>query len=136
MSCLRPFLCAALVLGVPLGVQAQSDSQTEVPLGLWETEISPVGIRFHVRTKRCGRALCGRVERVKNRRGYDAPSNAVSSMVLLNLRPQPDGSFFGEVRGKSGETYPTSRVTLRGNALAVEACNADGCAKEVWKRLR
>ncbi|MBD3663799.1 hypothetical protein [Sulfitobacter aestuariivivens] len=115
---------------------AQSDDQTEIPLGLWETKPDRSGIVFHIRTKRCGRALCGRVERVKDRRGFDTPSNAVSSEVLLGLRPRPDGSFVGEVRGTEGQRYPEAWVTLQGNLLVVRACEAADCAKATWKRLR
>ena len=138
MAGIRHFASLAAVCALSFGTaaHAQSDSQTERPLGLWETELDSSGIRFHVRTRGCGRALCGRVERVKNRRGYDAPSNAVGQKVIWSMRPQPDGSFFGEVRDTRGRPYTNSRVQPVGNTLRFELCNTDGCRDEVWTRLR
>lgn len=115
---------------------AQSEGQAEVPRGLWQGAADLQGISFHVRTRRCGRALCGRVERVKNRRGFDAPSNAVGQKVLWELRPQPDGSFLGEFRDGTGNAWLDTRVELRGNALRLRICNGNKCRDESWKRLR
>lgn len=127
-------LCTAALFAS--GAAAQSDSQTERPLGLWQTAADAQGIVFHVRTRGCGRALCGRVERVKNRRGYDAPSNAVGQKVIWDMRPQPDGSFFGELRGTNGQSYPQSRLEIAGNALRVRLCDGQDCQEQLWKRLR
>lgn len=116
--------------------QAQSGGQGEVPLGLWQGTPDALGISFHVRTRRCGRALCGRVERVKNRKGFDAPSNAVGQKVLWDLRPQPDGSFLGEYRDASGTPWPDTRVSLNDNALRLRICSNVQCHEESWERLR
>lgn len=126
----------ALCLGLGSQAAAQREGTVEVPRGLWETEADASGVIFHVRTRRCGRSLCGRVERAKNRRGYDTPSNAVGDKVLWELRPQPDGSFFGEYRGPQARQYLKSRVEVVGRELRLDACNDDGCRKSVWMRLR
>jgi uncharacterized protein (DUF2147 family) len=115
---------------------AQSDNRAEVPRGLWQAEADAQGISFHVRTRRCGRAMCGKVERVKNRRGFDAPSNAVGQKVLWDLKPQADGSFKGEYRDSTGTPWPDTRVDLRGNALRLKICAGTQCHEENWKRLR
>lgn len=115
---------------------AQSEGKAEVPRGLWQGMADVQGISFHVRTRRCGRALCGRVERVKNRRGFDAPSNAVGQKVLWELKPQADGSFLGEYRDGAGNAWMDTRVNLRGNALSLRICNGSDCRDENWKRLR
>jgi uncharacterized protein (DUF2147 family) len=115
---------------------AESEGSAEVPRGLWHATADAQGISFHVRTRRCSRALCGRVERVKNRRGFDAPSNAVGQKVLWELRPQADGSFLGEYRDNSGKAWPETRVEVQGNALRLRICGAEGCRDETWKRLR
>lgn len=124
------FACAATL------ASAQSEGQIEVPRGLWQGAADAQGISFHVRTRRCGRAMCGRVERVKNRRGYDAPSNAVGQKVLWDLKAQPDGSFLGEYRDGAGKSWPSTRVMMRGNALRLEICDETQCLQEDWARLR
>lgn len=128
-------LAVALLLYAPPSF-AQEAAEIEVPRGLWETEVDDRGVVFHVRTRRCGRNLCGRVERAKNRKGFDTPSNAVGNKVLWELRPQPDGSFFGEYRGPQARRYLQSRITEVGRELRLEACNEEGCRDQVWRRLR
>tara|TARA_R110002094_G_scaffold91503_1_gene93700 strand:+ start:3853 stop:4188 length:336 start_codon:yes stop_codon:yes gene_type:complete len=40
-----------------------SMARADVPLGLWQSSPDASGLVVHVRTKPCGRALCGRIER-------------------------------------------------------------------------
>jgi uncharacterized protein (DUF2147 family) len=138
MPYLERFLWAGLVLCFCTAAAAQSEGRAEVPRGLWQGTADAQGISFHVRTRRCGRAMCGKVERVKNSRGFDAPSNAVGQKVLWELRPQADGSFFGEYRDGSGNVWPDTRVQMRGNALRLRICNGAQCKEKEtsWKRLR
>ena len=136
MSLQKGIAVALAVVGLSGAVLAQSDSQTEVPRGLWETPLSEAGIRFHVRTKRCGSALCGRVERVKDRRGYDTPSTMVGQKVLWDLKPQPDGSFLGKMVDSQGNWLSETRIEARSGKLHLRACGDDGCQDLVWKRLR
>ncbi len=136
MTILLRLLGLLMVLSVALPATAQGEAVVEVPRGLWETEADTFGIVFHVRTKRCGRALCGRVERVKDRRGYDTPSNAVGAKVLWEMRPQPDGSFFGEYRGPQANRYLKSRAEIAGKKLRLKACNDEGCDTRIWTLIR
>lgn len=115
---------------------AEGEGQAEVPRGLWETQPDSLGVILHVRTRRCGRALCGRVERAKNRQGYDTPSNAVGDKVLWELRPQPDGSFLGEYRGPMARQYLDTRVQVFGREMRLQACNAQDCRALTWTRIR
>ncbi|MFK7835311.1 MAG: hypothetical protein AB8B60_03740 [Sulfitobacter sp.] len=115
---------------------AQEGGQAEVPRGLWETEPDMLGVVLHVRTRRCGRALCGRVERAKNRRGYDTPSNAVGDKVLWEMRPQADGSFYGEYRGPTAIRFTKSRAEVRGREMRIEACTDEICDDLIWTLIR
>jgi len=56
-------------------------ANAEVPPGLWKSALDASGMVVHTRTKSCGAALCGRVERVKDRRGYDTPSRSVGQVM-------------------------------------------------------
>lgn len=129
-------MAALVAVWLAPAAYAQSEGHAEVPRGLWQAQANVQGVSFHVRTRRCGRALCGRVERVKNRRGFDAPSNAVGQMVLWELSPQADGSFMGEYRDGAGNAWMNTRVEVRGNALQLRICEGSDCRGESWKRLR
>jgi uncharacterized protein (DUF2147 family) len=115
---------------------AAAEEAAEVPLGLWQTEPDQIGVVLLVRTRSCGRALCARVERAKNRRGYDAPSDAVGQQVLWSMKPQPDGAFFGEYRDTAANRYPESRVEVSGKKLRLLLCNDQGCGQSLWTRVK
>jgi len=126
-----------VALGVMLGTAAQAQSaQIEVPLGLWKSEPDRLGVVLNVRTKLCGRAMCGRVERVKDRRGYDTPSTMVGQKVLWDMKPQPDGSFLGKMIDSRGDWHPETRIEGQAGKLHVRACGDAGCRDMIWKRLR
>jgi hypothetical protein len=125
--------CVVLVfLGLAAGVAAQEGGQTEVPRGLWQTEPDSLGVFRLVRTRRCGSALCARVERAKNRAGYDAPSNAVGQKAFWAMRPQPDGSFYGEYRDARARRFLQSRVEVFGRKLRLRACDQTTCSETIW----
>ncbi len=134
LGLVRALICGYAVC-VGLTAQAQEGPQ-EVPLGVWQTERDAAGVVLHVRTRNCGSALCGRVERAKNRGGYDAPSNAVGERVFWRLKSQADGSFLGKFQAGDGTEYKQTRVVMDGKALRLEACNDDLCKTLLWKRIR
>ncbi|KIN60486.1 Imidazoleglycerol-phosphate dehydratase [Sulfitobacter noctilucae] len=129
-------MIALALVGFATGAAAQEGGRIDPPRGLWETEPDGIGVVFHVRTRGCGSALCARVERVKNRAGLDAPSDAVGERLLSRLRPQPDGSFLGEYRDGYGAVFPQSRATVVGREMRLRACEGGQCKDVLWRRIR
>lgn len=125
----------SIILALVAGQGISQGQDIEPPRGLWQTTPDARGHVYHVRTRPCGRGLCGRIERVKNRRGIDTPSNAVSHQILRNLRPQTDGSFLGAF-AVPGLGDVETKVMVDGNALQLESCQQDACETVRWKRLR
>lgn len=115
---------------------AEATGRGEVPLGLWQTEPDTLGVVLWVRTRACGQALCARVERAKNRRGIDAPSNAVGQQVFWSMRPRPDGAFVGEYRDRAANRFLNARVVVTGNRLRLESCDNSGCRDVEWIRVK
>lgn len=137
MSYRIPLLAVILATRLVPGVLcAQEGSGAEIPRGLWATEPDQLGVVLWVRTRSCGRNLCGRVERAKNRGGYDAPSNVVGQLSLVKLRPQADGSFYGEYVDRNAEQFKRSRVEVIGRTLRLEACTKEACTDKVWMRVK
>lgn len=136
MKCLQRLIataCAGVwIAAAPVAAQGF----VEVPLGLWQTPPNQIGVSLWVRTRACGRSLCARVERAKNRRGFDAPSNAVGQQLMWTMRPLPDGAFYGEYRDTAANRYLESRVTVVGKELRLEACDDSGCKDIVWVRVK
>lgn len=130
------FVSVAVLCGALASPALAQDAHVEVPLGLWKSQPDRRGIVLNVRTRPCGRAMCGRVERVKDRRGYDTPSTMVGQKVLWDLKPQPDGSFLGKMVDNQGNWLSETRIEARSGKLHLRACGEGGCQDLVWKRLR
>lgn len=129
-------LGAALAFGLFAAHAVAAGERGEVPRGLWQTEPDMFGLVLHVRTRPCGRALCARVERVKDRRGIDAPSNLVSQQVFWSMRQLPDGAFFGEYLDREAVSFPQSRVEFSGRMLRLRACINNTCSESHWTRVK
>ncbi|MGJ8617379.1 MAG: DUF2147 domain-containing protein [Sulfitobacter sp.] len=119
-----------------LSVGAASLARADVPLGLWKSSPDATGLVVHVRTKPCGRALCGRIERAKDRRGYDTPSTAVGRKMLWDMTAQPDGSYAGKIWEPVKNRMLTARMQVEGNTMRLHNCDDAACQDVVWTRLR
>lgn len=127
--CKISILSAFLVSGAAV-------AQADVPLGLWKSAPDRSGLVVHVRTKPCGDALCGRVERTKDRRGYDTPSSFVGRKIVWDMVPQGDGSYSGRLWEPARNRMLDTRMQVQGNRMKLHACDGDSCRDEVWTRLR
>ena len=97
------------------------------PVGLWQSTPDQSGRVVHVRTKPCGAAICGRVERAKNRRGYDTPSRVIGRKMLLDMHQQTDGSYLGRIWEPERNRMLIARMKVRGNAMHLENCDGETC---------
>jgi uncharacterized protein (DUF2147 family) len=115
---------------------AASMARSDVPLGLWESTPDASGLVVHVRTKACGRALCGRIERAKDARGYDTPSNSVGRKMIWDMIAQPDGSYQGKIWETDSNRMLVARIKVQGNQMQMNNCDGAACREVVWNRLR
>ncbi len=120
----------AIAMGAAVPVVA------DIPLGLWQSKPDRRGVIVHVRTKACGRAICGKIERAKDRRGYDTPFDSLGRRMLLDMRVQPDGSYAGQSWQPQLGRLVSARMRVQGDALLLSNCDGDVCEDVVWKRLR
>ncbi|PTX73423.1 DUF2147 domain-containing protein [Sulfitobacter mediterraneus] len=106
------------------------------PVGLWQSPPDTAGLVVHVRTKPCGRSICGQIERTKNRFGYDTPSSFVGRRMLMDMQIQPDGSYQGQMWEPHGNRLVASRMQVQGNIMQFQNCDSGGCVNVDWTRLR
>ncbi len=123
---LLPFILAATA----------SPLLADVPVGLWQSTPDRAGLVVHVRTKPCGRAICGRIERAKDVRGYDTPSRVVGRKMLLDMQQQADGTYAGQIWEPQGNRMLTTRMQVLGNEMRLHHCDGAACEDVIWKRLR
>lgn len=115
---------------------AASVARADVPLGLWQSNPDASGLVVHVRTKPCGHALCGRIERAKDQRGYDTPSTAVGRKMLWDMAPQPDGTYAGQIWEPAQNRMLIAKMQVQGNTMRLRNCDGAACQDVVWTRLR
>jgi uncharacterized protein (DUF2147 family) len=108
----------------------------DVVEGVWKTAPDVNGLVVHVRAKPCGPALCGTVERAKDRRGYDKRSTAVGKRVFWDMKPQPDGSYVGTLLEPSASKKHKAKMLVDGNAMRLQTCTGNACDEMIWTRLR
>lgn len=106
------------------------------PVGLWQSPPDTSGLVVHVRTKPCGRSICGQIERTKDRFGYDTPSSFVGRRMLLDMQIQPDGSYQGKIWAPQGNRVLASRMQVSGNIMRFQNCDSGTCVNVDWTRLR
>ena len=111
-------------------------AQADVPIGLWQTEPDRTGNVFHVRTRACGPDLCGQIERVKNRFGYDTPSRDVGRNLLSGMRELGEGRFEGQVWEPDTNRMLSARMHVQGNTIRMTRCASQDCSSTSWHRLR
>jgi len=108
----------------------------DVVEGVWKSAPDINGLVVHVRAKPCGSALCGVVERAKDRRGYDKRSSAVGKRVFWDMIKQPDGSYAGTLLEPSAHQTEAATMLVQGNALHLQKCEDASCDVVIWTRLR
>lgn len=106
------------------------------PVGLWQSTPDRSGRVVHVRTKPCGAAICGRVERAKDRFGYDTPSRIVGRRMLMDMHEQADGSYLGRLWEPDQNRILTARMRVQGNTMLFHNCDDTRCEDVVWTRVR
>lgn len=109
---------------------------SDVAEGVWKSAPDINGLVVHVRAKPCGQALCGVVERAKDRRGYDTISSAVGKRVFWDMVQQPDGTYQGKLLEPSGSLRKEARILIEGNAMRLVKCAEATCDEVTWTRLR
>jgi uncharacterized protein (DUF2147 family) len=123
-------LLSALIFGISAPVFA------DVVEGVWKSTPDVNGLVVHVRAKACGQALCGVVERAKDRRGYDKKSTAVGKRVFWDMVEQPDGTYEGTLIEPSGFKLQQAKMMVEGNAMHLVRCAGATCDEVIWTRLR
>jgi len=124
------------VVGIGLLAAFAAPAGADVPLGLWQSTPDRSGLVVHVRTKPCGSAVCGQIERAKDRRGYDKPSTAVGRPILIDMKPDADGIYVGQLWETDSNRLKNARMQVNGNVMRLENCDGAACKKVVWTRLR
>jgi uncharacterized protein (DUF2147 family) len=109
-----------------LKVSHDAAEPAETPLGDWRIE----GKKQSVRIAQCGQALCGYI--------LNPSSNASGETVLINMKPQANSEWSGNIYSRdSGATYYAT-IALKGrNSLRVEACALGRffCSGTAWSRI-
>lgn len=104
-------------------------------LGTWKTQPDD-GAYAHVEMAKCGPAVCGKIARTFNATGeYQSPN--IGKTLVIDMVPNGDGSYAGQVwRPSNGKIY-TGKMDLAGSSLALRGCVAGGliCSKQTWTRV-
>ncbi|WP_425043614.1 DUF2147 domain-containing protein [Primorskyibacter sp. S87] len=110
-------------------------AQADPVLGTWKTQPDD-GSYAHIEMAPCGAAICGKIARTFNDDGeYQSPN--VGKTLVIDMVPNGDGSYAGEVWRPSNDKIYIGKMDLSGDSLALRGCVAGGliCSKQTWSRV-
>lgn len=116
-------------------VLAAGAAQADPVEGMWETEVDD-GAYAHINIKPCGSAYCGFIAK-SFKDGAEFKSENHGKKIVIDMVPQGDGEYEGQVwRPSNGKLY-YGTIELSGNTLRLAGCVAGGliCSKQNWKRV-
>ncbi len=128
---MRRLLVAAFALGM-IGTSVTADPAE----GIWQTQPDDGAFAF-VRIVPCGAAVCGTITRSFNEQGeYDSPN--LGRQIVIDMVPQGDGSYRGQVWRPSNDKIYTGNMTMDGDRLRLRGCVLGGliCASQTWVRVQ
>ncbi len=107
----------------------------DAAVGVWQTEPDD-GAFAHIAISPCGGAFCGVIQRVFDTSGTQIESDNIGLQIVIDMVPNGDGSYNGQVfRPSNGKTY-TGKMNVSGDRLELKGCIAGGllCASQNWVR--
>lgn len=127
----RLFSTATAVFVVLAGAAAADPAE-----GIWQTQPDDGAFAF-VQITPCGEAVCGTIIRSFNEQGeYDSPNQG--RQIVIDMVPQGDGTYQGQVWRPSNDKIYTGNMTLGGDQLRLRGCVLGGiiCASQHWVRVQ
>lgn len=128
---MRRLFATAAALVVLAGAAAADPAE-----GIWQTQPDDGAFAF-VQITPCGNAVCGTIIRSFNEQGeYDSPNHG--RQIVIDMVPQGDGSYQGQVWRPSNDKIYTGNMTLNGDQLRLRGCVLGGiiCASQNWVRVQ
>ncbi|GHF72575.1 DUF2147 domain-containing protein [Seohaeicola zhoushanensis] len=125
-----------LVLGAVAALAMGGAAWADPVEGIWQTE-PDAGSYAHVEMGPCGAAICGTfLKTFKDGGEYQSPN--LGKKVVIDMVPNGDGSYAGQVWRPSNDKVYTGKMQLSGNSLAMSGCVMGGliCSKQTWTRVK
>ena len=105
--------------------------------GIWQTQPDD-GYFAHVQMVPCGAAICGNIIASFDANGqpYDSPN--VGRQIVINMVPQGEGEYAGEVWRPSNDKIYIGNMSLSGDNLRLRGCVMGGliCSGQDWVRVQ
>lgn len=105
--------------------------------GVWQTQPDD-GAFAYVTISTCGGAYCGVISRTFQDGGTEYQSENLGRQIVINMSPNGDGSYEGQVwRPSNNKTY-VGKMSVSGDNLTLKGCVAGGliCASQSWVRIQ
>lgn len=104
--------------------------------GIWQTQVDD-GAYAHVTLAPCGGAVCGTITRTFNS-GGEYQSENLGRQIVIDMVPNGDGTYDGQVWRPSNDKVYRGKMTLNGDRLQLQGCVLGGaiCASQTWARIQ
>lgn len=123
------------ILAVALSLVANTVYAADPIEGLWKTQPDD-GSYGHILIEPCGSNFCGIIYKTFNSDG-EYQSENLGKMMVIDMEPQGNGEYHGEVWRPSNNKVYVGKISLSGDQMDLRGCILGGllCSKQEWKRL-
>lgn len=104
-------------------------------VGTWQTQVDD-GAYAHIKIEPCGANFCGKIARTfKDGGEYQSPNKGKT--LVIDMAPQGDGNYEGQVWRPSNDKIYLGKIALNGDRIKLRGCVAGGllCSKQTWARI-
>lgn len=104
--------------------------------GTWQTQEDDGAYAF-VKMAPCGANFCGKIARTF-KAGAEYKSENIGKTLVIDMAPQGDGEYEGQVWRPSNNKIYYGTISLNGDSLKLAGCVAGGliCSKQTWTRVK
>ncbi len=104
------------------------------PEGVWLTPPDQKGQYAHVVTHRCGKGLCGTIERTYDASGKRITTPNVGVRVFWDMVPDGD-EYTGRAYVPAHRREYAARMKVQGRSMEVKGCLGPVCQSQIWRRV-
>jgi uncharacterized protein (DUF2147 family) len=103
--------------------------------GVWQTQ-EDEGSYAYVTIAPCGAAFCGVISQTF-KDGAEYQSENLGRQIVIDMVPQGDGTYDGQVWRPSNDKIYVGGIELNGDSMKLAGCVAGGliCKKQTWTRV-
>ena len=126
-----------LLLGIAFAIGLAGMAAADPVYGTWKTEPDDNGSTGYIKVEACGSKICGTLIKSFDASGAETDSPNIGKKIVWDMVAQGGGAYGGgKIWSPDRDKTYKSKMTLKGDTLAVEGCVLMICRDGgKWRRV-